>query len=121
MSETHEYKLSDRPKWWLPRLFKWLAVIFGTLAIISYLSSLWIYWMLDNVISVTDETGEDSSENFAGLLTDGSATLVDVLFYVVFFWLLAIAIDKLDELVWLNAKDEDRSEIIQKRKKKKKS
>lgn len=119
MNDIVTYKLSDRPKWWLPKLFRWLAVIFGGLAAVSYLSSLWIYWMLDNAVSITDETGEDAGESFAGLLTEGSSTLVDVLFYIVFFWVISIAVDKLDQLVWLNASDEDRSEITQKRKKKK--
>jgi len=62
------YKLSDRPKWWLPKLMKW-----------------------------------------------GS---IGIVFYAAVFWMLSLAVDKIDQLVWLNASDEDREEILAKRKKK---
>ncbi len=125
MSEVKSYKLSDRPKWWLPRLFKWLAIISAGIGLITWLISTWLYSMVTFDVAAQSEGDEELQETFAemsaGFLEEASTLLFDTLFIVAFLWLLAIAVDKLDQLVWLNATNEDRSEIIQKRKKKKKS
>ena len=125
MSEVKSYKLLDRPKWWLPRLFKWLAIISAGIGLITWLISTWLYSMVTFDVAAQSEGDEELQETFAemsaGFLEEASTLLFDTLFIVAFLWLLAIAVDKLDQLVWLNATNEDRSEIIQKRKKKKKS
>lgn len=123
MTEIKTYKLSDRPKWWLPKLFKWLAIISAGIALITWLASTWLYSMVAFDMAALNGDGEELQETFlemiAGFLEEASTLLFDTLFIVAFLWLLAIAVDKIDQLVWLNATDEDRSEIIQKRKKKK--
>ena len=125
MSEVKSYKLSNRPKWWLPKLFKWLAIISAGIGLITWLISTWLYSMVTFDVAALSEGDEELQETFAemsaGFLEEASTLLFDTLFIVAFLWLLAIAVDKLDQLVWLNATNEDRSEIIQKRKKKKKS
>ena len=125
MSDVIQYKLSDRPKWWLPRLFKWLAIISAGIGLVTWLMSAWLYSMVSFDSAALSEGGEELQETFlemsANFLEEASTLLFDTVFIVAFLWLLAIAVDKLDQLVWLNATVEDRAEIIQKRKKKKKS
>ena len=45
-------------------------------------------------------------------------SMIVILFCVAFIFILSLALDKIDQLVWLNASDEDREEILAKRKKK---
>jgi len=123
MNDFKNYKLSDRPKWWLPRLFKWLAIICAAIGFITWLISAWLYSMVSFDTVALSEGGDELQETFtemsASFLEEASSLLFDTLFIVAFLWLLAIAVDKLDQLVWLNATNEDRSAIIHKRKKKK--
>ena len=122
MSEIRTYKLSDRPKWWLPRLFKWLAVLSAGIALITWLLSIWLYSTVFDVMALNGSSEELQStftEMSAGVLEETSTLFFETIFIIGFLWLLAIGVDKLDQLVWLNATDEDRFEIIQKRKKKK--
>lgn len=112
------YKLSDRPKWWLPRLFKFLGLAVAAIGILSYLASLSFYASADALHGESEEW-QESREVLLGSLMEDTATLaIDALFALAFLWLLAIGLDKLDQLVWLNASDEDREDILAKRKKK---
>ena len=112
------YKLSDRPKWWLPRLFKIIGLIVAVIGIVSYLASLSFYASAEALHGDSDEWGESREVLFGSLLEDTAVLALEAIFALAFLWLLAIGLDKLDQLVWLNATDEDREEIFAKRKKK---
>ena len=123
MADVIQYKLSDRPKWWLPRIFKWASIISAGIAVFSFITSALLYATIGAIYEL--EEGTEDKENVAlnvgDFFYDAAVASLDFLFAAVFLWLMAIAADKLDQLVWLNANDEDRSEIIQNRKRKKKS
>jgi len=115
-SGASKYTLADRPKWWLPRVMKWLTILSVLFALILWLSS-----MLLEVFMVAALNGDEGSEAFTELVyfTDEAAlAALGVLFYAGIFWLVSLAVDKVDQLVWLNASDEDRDFILQKRKRK---
>lgn len=112
------YKLLDRPKWWVPRLFKFLGIAVAVIGVLSYLASLSFYSAAEALHGDSDDW-QESREVFLGSLMEDTATLaIDAIFALAFLWLLAIGLEKLDQLVWLNASDEDREEILAKRKKK---
>jgi len=56
------YKLSDRPKWWLPRLFKWLAIISAGIGLVTWLMSAWLYSMISFDSAALGEEGEEVKE-----------------------------------------------------------
>ncbi len=117
------YKLSDRPPWWLVKVLKVISVLSAVVAVFTGLIALVFSWYAESFNAAQEEAsnGADNvSLYFVDFLYEAAAAAVGLLFYTVIFWLLALAVDKLDQLVWLSATDEDRSEIIQKRKKKKK-
>ena len=118
MANIKKYKLSDRPKWWLPRLFKFVGIAVALLGLVSYLASLMLYSSA-YALHGDSEEWQESREVLLGSLMEDTATLaIEALFALAFLWLLAIGLDKLDQLVWLNASDEDREDILAKRKKK---
>lgn len=122
ITEAQKYTLSDRPKWWLPRLFKWLAILSAVVGLVMWVASAWLYSMVSIDVLALDGAEEEIETSFlemtAGFLEEASILLIEILFVVAFLWLLAIAVDKIDQLVWLNASDEDREDILAKRKKK---
>jgi len=118
MTNTPKYSLADRPKWWLPKLMKWVSVITAVLALVMWVGSL-ILESLD-VYALNSAANEEDSValNFSYLADEVMWGAIAILFYAVVFWMLAVAVDKLDQLVWLNATDADRDFILQKRNRK---
>lgn len=116
--ETQIYKLSDRPKWWAVRVFKVLSLFTAAFALIA-LIVIFVFTTFE-VFDVMALSGaeESGSELILYFLDEAVWLSLGLLFYALIFWFLSLAIDKLDQLVWLNASQEDRSEILQKRKKK---
>jgi uncharacterized membrane protein YbhN (UPF0104 family) len=119
MNDVVNYKLSDRPDWWLPKLLKWgsmgLAILVVLMGVLSF-----ILHRIDSYALNPDADEENLVFiNFAEFASELAWASIDILFYVVVFWLLSLAVDKIDQLVWLNATYEDRKEIISKRMKKK--
>ena len=118
MTNTPKYSLADRPKWWLPKLMKWVSVITAVLALVMWVGSL-ILESLDAYALNSAANEEDSvALNFSYLADEVMWGAIAILFYAVVFWMLAVAVDKLDQLVWLNATDADRDFILQKRNRK---
>ena len=113
------YKLSDRPKWWLPKFMKWIAVLTAVLALIMWIGSLAMEAI--DTIALNGSASEEESDalNLSYMTDEVLWGALGILFYAAVFWLLSLAVDKIDQLVWLNASDEDREEILAKRKKKK--
>ena len=115
------YKLSDRPKWWVPRLMKWAAIIAAVFTVLFFVVSIVIAsFEVFDVMALGSSDGEGASLvlSLADLASESAWAAIGMLFYAVVFWMLALAVDKIDQLVWLNATDEDRAEILAKRKKK---
>lgn len=112
------YKLSDRPKWWLPKLMKWVAILGTALSVIMWVGSMALE-ALDTYALNGSDSGEDSVVmNLSYMADEILWGAIGILFYAVVLWMLSLAVDKIDQLVWLNASNEDREEILAKRKKK---
>jgi len=118
MSDASKYTLADRPKWWLPTFFKIVGLAIAVIGLIAYFASLSLFASAEALYGDSDDW-DDSREVMLGSIMDDTASLaVEALFALAFLWLLAIGLDKLDQLVWLNATDQDREDILAKRKKK---
>jgi len=118
VTNTKKYKLTDRPKWWLTHLMKWVAVVTALLATVMWLGSF-VLQALDIIALNGSREEEDSvAINLSYMADEIMWGAIGILFYASVFWMLSLAVDKIDQLVWLNASDEDREEILAKRKKK---
>ena len=112
------YKLSDRPKWWLPRLMKWIAISTALLALIMWLGSMALE-AFDTMALNGGQSEEDSAVlNLSYMADEVLWGAIGILFYASVFWMFSLAVDKLDQIVWLNASNVDREEIIARRRKK---
>jgi len=119
VSDIAKYSLADRPKWWVPKIMKWLSIFGVVIAILMWVASTITYNFYDRI--ALDGGNSDSSEvylDIGAFASEAAWASIGLLFYVVVFWFLSLAIDKLDQLVWLNASDEDREVILTKRKNK---
>lgn len=110
-----EFKLEDRPKLTLERWFKWLAIISFTLAVLIFVSGFSIGFS-----SALGPVDGQTTNNLvlrvvSRVLENLGYFMVSVGFYGLMLWLASKAIDYLDQLVWLNATDEDRRKIISQR------
>jgi len=112
---TQKYKLADRPKWWLPTFFKVVGIALGLMGLIAYFASLLLYAQAETLYGDSDEWDESREVLMGGVMDDTASLALEAIFVVAFLWLLAIGLDKLDQLVWLNATDADRDFILQKR------
>lgn len=115
------YKLSDKPTWWVPRFMKWAALIAAVFTVLFFVISLVIAsFEVFDVMALGASEGEGFSlvVSLADMASESAWAAIGMLFYAVVFWILALAVDKIDQLVWLNASNEDREEILSKRKKK---
>ena len=119
LEDETKYSLADRPKWWLPKLMKWFVIISVILAFFMWVVSTIIYSFNDSYES--EEEGDEASElasTIGDVAYEVMSNTIDILFFVCTLWILSLAVDKLDQLVWLNASDEDKEFLIEKRKRK---
>ena len=108
------FNLSDRPDWWVPRLFKRLSLICLVISVISFFGLVvWGGILAFDILALPGESDFDILGY--DFLSETLWTSLGILAYAVTFWLLSLAIDKIDQLVWLAASDTDRREIILKR------
>ncbi len=110
--------LASRPSWRIPKFFKWAAIIAIVISIAVMLVSVWCsHWYL------TLPEG-DTQEMFANAMAENTSDIsyfsAWLGFVALMSWLMAIIADRLDQLVWLNASEEDRLHIYNQRQKKKK-
>lgn len=112
------YRLSDRPKWWLPQLMKCMAILSAIVAVIMFLGSLFLEAFGTYTLREAADDKDFVAINLSYMADEVLWGSLGVLFYTAVFWMLSLAVDKIDQLVWLNATDEDREEILAKRKKK---
>lgn len=115
IDQLSELKLEDRPKLKLATWFKWLAIIAFALAVLLIILGLLLgYFYIE--FSVGDETRSGSILGaVVQVLESLGYYMISLGFYGLMLWLAAKAVDYLDQLVWLNATDEDRRKIISQR------
>jgi len=87
MNTTLKYTLADRPKWWLP--------------LILWLGSMLLEWIA--VKALNGSEGGEAYLDVAYMADEAVLTTIGILFYAGIFWLVSLAVDKVDQLVWLNA------------------
>lgn len=117
MTDAVKYLLKDRPKWWLPKLMKWVAILGTALSIIIWVVSMALE-ALDTYALNGSASGEGSVVmNFSYMADEILWGAIGILFYAAVLWMLSLAVDKIDQLVWLKASDEDREFLLRKKKK----
>jgi len=97
---------------------KWVAVVTALLAAVMWLGSFVLEAFDTMALSGSSEAEDSVALNLSYMADEVMWGAIGILFYATVFWILSIAVDKIDQLVWLNASDEDREEILAKRKKK---
>ena len=107
--------LKDRPPLKIVSWLKWLAIIAFISAFIFIIAGLITGYFYMEIPS-EDET---ATEALLGALSTTFENfgyyLISTGFYGLVLWLASNAVDRLDQLVWLSASDEDRREIISQR------
>ena len=117
MNAEERSLLSKRPQWMVTRVFMWLTVAPVILVFVGYAFSWWAMWEAERFIAASDNTVDYGTPWDWGYdLYDLAGELIWLIPTVGTLWLLASVADKLDQLVWLNASDEDRCFIMAKRK-----
>jgi len=112
------YTLSDRPPLRMVSWLKWLAIAAFVLAIVFIIAGLIAGYMYMEIPSEDESALEALYGALSTTLENAGYYLISTGFFGLILWMASIAVDRLDQLVWLNASDEDRAEIIAKRKKK---
>jgi hypothetical protein len=110
--------LSDRPKWIVPTILKWLTIIPVGAVLLFFVTAQWAIWELEKLYETAISQPEEGPLPFEwGYdLWDLAGELIWLVPTMGFLWLLSVAADKLDQLVWLNASEQDRREILARRK-----
>ena len=118
------YKLSDRPKWWLPSLFGWLTIIANIL--------LFLIWFLYSVVLLFASNDEialnvfevnpiDSQYLLSFMLSEFIGItcyfICTVIWITLFFRISAMLANRLADMVWLRSSDENKMLILNKYKK----
>lgn len=110
MSHSERLPLADRPKWIVPRVFKWLSIVVLALLVGSWLISMWVLFEFSLAMEASDEF--DIGMDWGSLALE----FLFLLPAVVILWLIALIADRADQLVWLNASRGDQDAILNKRK-----
>ncbi len=117
------FTLATRPPWRVPHILVRAARILFALSIlaiiIGYFWASWVYKMSSETEGMTELMLAFGGNPGELLLTVGMYTLT-LAFYAGILWLISLIIDKVDQIVWLNASEQDRLNIYNQRQKKKK-
>lgn len=97
-------------------MMKWVTLLSVLFALILWLGSMLLEWIA--VKALNGSEGGEAYLDVAYMADEAVLTTIGILFYAGIFWLVSLAVDKVDQLVWLNASDEDRGFILQKRNRK---
>jgi hypothetical protein len=119
MEELDLSTLESRPTWYVVRWLKIATLVIFMLSMIMILMGL-----VAGYIYMSIPSGEESAlEAFYGAI---SSTLensgyygISIGFYALVLWLISQGVDRVDQLVWLNADNTDREYLYNSRKKKK--
>lgn len=113
--QISEFKLEDRPKLRLVAWLKWLSIVAFVVAVIMMVAGLFFGYLSAQSPFEDETTSNIFLESTASLLESFGYFLISFGFYGLMLWLASKAVDFLDQLVWLNATDEDRRKIISQR------
>lgn len=117
MEKPKTYGLFDRPKWWGVKVLRFVAIALLVCSAVFFLVSAGTGF-LHNVALGSVDDGETVYLNVSYMTDELAWAALSVGFYATVLWFLSEIMDKVDQLVWLAATDEDRAKIIKKRKKK---
>jgi len=94
-----------------------MAIVTLVVSVLGFCVSQFLYHRFDGkyVLQDSDESIPEVAINIGAFASEAAAASFYLFSTVVIFWLLSLAIDKLDEIIWLNASDEDKNHIIMKR------
>lgn len=122
MSENLDLStLASRPPWRVVKIFRWLAILTAVLTLLGFIMSGILYLQVMALNSAQENTDTENavSLDIADFLIEAAWSGLGLLFYAVVFWMLALVADKLDQLVWLKASEQDKLHIYNQRQKKK--
>lgn len=131
--------LSAKPKWIVPRLFKWLSIISFLLLLVAWVVSRWATYELEKLADASlnfdpsdplykslegfsDYAPDPVAEADYGLIAFFDSAVLELAYFlpsVAFLWLVALAVERLDDLVWINCDRDDQEAILQRRQRKK--
>ncbi|PHS38271.1 MAG: hypothetical protein COA91_08455 [Robiginitomaculum sp.] len=114
--------LAARPPWRVPHMLVRAARVLFALSILAivvgYFWASWVYKMSSQTEGLTELMVAYGGNPGELLLTVGMYTLT-LAFYAGILWLISLIVDKVDQIVWLNATEQDRLNIYNQRQKKK--
>ncbi len=112
-------KLSTKPKSRLANVFKWLALLFLVASTICFIGSI-VFAYLDQIALTPENTPNDESVylNLSYMLDELIWGVIGLGFYSAVLWFLSQVLEKVDQIVWLNASIDDRRWILEQRSKK---
>lgn len=113
--------LESRPPW---RVVKWLkraTVVIFAIAVLMIILGLITGYLYMQIPSEEESALEALYGAISSTLENAGYYCIVIGFYALIMWLASQAVDRIDQLVWLNADETDRLYIYNKRKKKKKS
>jgi len=112
-------KLSAKPSWWMLRYLKIAAILFLVLSAVSFVGSV-LFGFIDSIALNDPVNEEDSiSLNLSYMFDELAWASIGLGFYAAVLWFLSQIMEKVDQIVWLNASNEDRMWIYNRRVKKK--
>lgn len=117
MVELSRYSLSDLPKWWGVRALRWFAIGLIVFSALSFLGTA-ITGYIDSIALHGISETNSVYLNLSHMMDELAWAALSLGFYAAVLWFLSEIVAKVDQLVWLNATDEDRAEILKKRTKK---
>lgn len=104
----------DRPRWIVPTILKWLTIIPVVAVFIMFAGSMWLQ-MEANAFYEAQPDADITPFDFHYVLWDAATELIWLVPTIGFLWLLSTVADKADQLVWQAANQEERAEIIRRR------
>ena len=111
--------LTSRPPWRVVKIIRWLAIGCVVLSIVLGLVAAVLGYMDSSVLGTHDETSASAILPLGELASELAWEVIAFAIYAFFLWLIALGVDKIDQLVWLKASEEDRLHIYNQRHKKK--
>ena len=97
---------------------KWVAIGSAVFGIVMFIGSMVLEALDTYALNGSADSEETIALSLSYIADEAFWGSIGILFYASVFWMLSLAVDKIDQLVWLNASDEDREDILAKRKKK---
>ena len=119
-SSENMTSLADKPIWRGVKILKWSAIALFVLAVIFFIASI-IFGYVDSLILTDEALSEEDSVaiNLSYMLDELAWAAVGLGFYAAVLWFLSQILEKVDQLVWLNADEHDRAWLLKTRKKNK--